>query len=73
MQEQLNRIGSIIREVREIEGWTQEQLANKTHLRIATISDIENGKCNFEFKTLTAISEALNCDIHISLFAKTGT
>lgn len=72
MQKQLNRIGSLIRELREIEGWTQEQLANKTHLRIATISDIENGKCNFEFKTLTAISEALNCEVNIGFILKGG-
>jgi len=46
---------------------TQEQLAEIMGSDIRYISNVECGKRNITFKTLSKLSEALNIDIH-SLF-----
>lgn len=66
----IKMLGERIKKIRESKSLTQNQLSKICGLRTATISDIENGKCNFEFKTLTAISEALNCEVNIVFIVK---
>ena len=44
---------------------TQSDLGNKTHMRQATISALENGEAGTQIKTLTDIQAALNLEIII--------
>lgn len=66
MNERLIHIGKNVRRLREYRSLTQEQLAEKADLRTATVSDVENGKQNFEIETLIKIAGALNCYLDIS-------
>ena len=66
MNQRLLHIGANVRRLREYRQLTQEQLAEKADMRIATISDIENAKQNFEIETLIRIASALNCYLDIS-------
>src|SRR6185312_17215006 len=45
----LEHIGSNIKELRRFRKLTQQELAEAAGLRLATISDIELGKANFQF------------------------
>ena len=54
-----------VRRLREYRSLTQDQLAEKADLRTATVSDVENGKQNFEIETLIRIAGALNCYLYI--------
>lgn len=62
----LQHIGGNIKKMRKYRKLTQDQLANEAGIRIATISDIESGKANFEINTLVRIASALNCYLDIS-------
>jgi len=62
----LQHIGNNIKELRKFRKWTQQQLADEAGIRMATISDIEAGKANFEINTLVRIASALNCYLDIS-------
>ena len=62
----LSSIGYIIKTTRTAKGLTQTQLADEASVRLATISDIEQGKANFQFNTLVRIATALNCYLYIS-------
>lgn len=42
---------------------TQEQMAEKLHVTRQAISNWETGKCQPDIETLTALSEALGCDV----------
>ena len=66
MNQRLIHIGANVRRLREYRQLTQEQLAEKADLRTATVSDVENGKQNFEIETLIRIAGALNCYLDIS-------
>lgn len=66
MNQRLLHIGMNVRLLREYRNLTQEQLAEKADLRTATVSDVENGKQNFEIETLIRIAGALNCYLDIS-------
>ena len=62
----LQSIGNNIKIARKIKGWSQQQLSEEAGIRIATVSDIESGKANFEINTLVRIASALNCYLDIS-------
>ena len=62
----LDHIGKNIKEIRKWRGLTQRELAEAAGVRLATISDIESGKANFQFNTLVKIATALNCYLDIS-------
>ena len=66
MSQRLIHIGMNVRRLREYRSLTQDQLAEKADLRTATVSDVENGKQNFEIETLIRIAGALNCYLDIS-------
>ncbi|MBL7073256.1 MAG: helix-turn-helix transcriptional regulator [Candidatus Omnitrophica bacterium] len=65
VSEELVQFCNIIRRRRKKIGWTQKELAKKTHLSQQTISFIENGYLNFSFKTLMKIAEVLDLKINI--------
>ena len=61
----LHHIGSNIRQLRKFRNMTQGQLAEAAGIRLATISDIESGKANFEINTLVKLASALRCSLDI--------
>ena len=63
----LQHIGILIKKMRKFRELTQQDLADKSGLRVATISDIESGKANFEINTLVRISSALNCFLDVTM------
>ena len=62
----LQHIGQNIRDLRKYRGLTQQELAEKSGIRTATVSDIEKGLANFEINTIIRIATALNCALDIS-------
>ncbi len=54
-----------LRKAREESGLTQEQLAEKSNIPRATITNIENGKRNATIKTLLSLGEAMGKSIRI--------
>ncbi len=52
-----------VRELREARGWSQAELANRSGVRRATISAIENAKTTgVDFETLEGLARALKVD-----------
>ena len=52
-----------LRDLRKKANLTQKELAEKTGLRQATISELENGKASPQHQTLKTLSDALDCSI----------
>lgn len=59
----LKKIGARIKEIREKQGMTQQDLADACNFEKANMSRIESGGSNFTVKTLYKISQALNTTI----------
>jgi len=53
--------GEVIRMLRELKGWTQEQLAEQSGLHAKNISLLENGKVNLLCST--AVNSSLKHDL----------
>ena len=52
-----------IREVREIKGWTQTELARRAGIRRATVNRIENARVKaIDLEVLEKLAKALGCD-----------
>ena len=49
--------------LRKRANFTQDALAEKLHVTRQAVSNWETGKCQPDVETLTALSEALGCDI----------
>ena len=64
-EEQRQRIGQRIAELRNANGMTQQDVADKTGLLRQHISRIEAGKYSVGFDTLQSIAEALGGTIDI--------
>lgn len=60
-----HQFGAAIRRQRKLQSLTQAQLGEKTHLRQATISALENGEGGIQLKTLTDVLAALNLELVI--------
>jgi len=58
-----DQLGAAIRRQRKLKSFTQAQLGEKTHLRQATISALENGEGGIQLKTLTDVLAALNLEL----------
>ena len=56
-------LGKKIRERRKILSMPQKQLADYTGLSVVTLSQIESGKANPSFETLSEIFHFLNLEI----------
>ena len=54
--------GEFLKMIREEEGISQKDLAEKSGLSYATINLIEQNKCNPNPITIAKLSKALNCD-----------
>lgn len=64
------RIAYEIRELREKEGLTQEQLAKKANLPRTTITKIESGNRNVTIDTLMTIAESTGKEVTITFSKK---
>lgn len=63
----LQDIGKVLKTAREISKLTQKEIAERTGLREATISDIEAGKTNFKIGTFIGIGVAIGSMVEIRL------
>lgn len=52
-----------VRELREKKGWSQQELAEKAGLGIATINNLENGRTVPNRATLKLVALALNVNV----------
>lgn len=59
----LKKIGSRIKEIRELKGISQQDLASTCNFEKANMSRIESGRTNFTISTLYKISQALEITI----------
>lgn len=66
-EEERQRIGQRIADLRKQKGMTQQDLADITGNQRNHISRIESGKYSVGFDTLQTIAEALDADIRIVL------
>ncbi|MGI5967567.1 MAG: helix-turn-helix domain-containing protein [Anaerotruncus rubiinfantis] len=55
-------LGENIVRLRQLKGWTQEDLAHYADLTVASISKIERGVTNPTLKTLDKIADALGVE-----------
>lgn len=53
--------GENLKRLRQDKGWTQGDLANRTGLRVATISQLERGEGDPKMSTLHKLLDALEC------------
>ena len=60
MKNMLDDFASEVRRKRNMSGYTQRQLAEKLHMSIRTILDLENGVSNPKFETVLLIAKELN-------------
>ncbi|MCD8207594.1 MAG: helix-turn-helix domain-containing protein [Bacteroidales bacterium] len=67
----LNDIGSLIRQLRERKGWTQQQLADTLWVSRQTISGWENGK-DMSFVDAVSVLRILGARVIIKLPDKEG-
>ena len=58
-----NKIGKLIKKIREEKGWSQEKLADKLFCERTKINKIENGKRYIKLDDLFSISEILEVSI----------
>lgn len=59
------KIGLRIKELRLLEGLTQERLANKAGLDKTYVNEVENGKRNVSIVNLEKIVDALNVSYQV--------
>ena len=67
------QIGNIIRRARKKQGLNQTQLSEKTGLRQATISQVENGRPSARIDTLLALFAALDLEFGVTPRSKDWT
>lgn len=73
MHDLLDDFASEVRRKRKIVGYTQIQLAEKLHMSICTIQDLENGISNPKTETVFLIARELNISIDAILFPELST
>ncbi len=57
-------LGTNIRKLRELRGYTQQNLADEINISQKSLSRIENGTISPTFSTLSKISNVLNLKLH---------
>lgn len=63
MNEKNYKFGKLLREIRQKNKLTQEELAHLSLINIRTLSNMENGKVNIDFDKLEILSEIFNVDL----------
>lgn len=56
------------REIREAQGKTQEELAQKANINRTTLSKIETGERNATVSTLLRLAQAMNMSLELRLY-----
>lgn len=59
------RIGNQLREKREDEGWSREQVAEMSGLTVATIRKVEEGVFNVPIDVVSRIADIYGCQLTI--------
>lgn len=57
------KINEKIKRIRELKGWTQEQIAEKLNMSISGYSNIERGGTNIQFTRLEQIAKILEMEL----------
>lgn len=68
MQKTYERLAFAVRNGRKREKLTQAELAERLHMSIRTIQDIENQKSNPKFETVVLICKELNISLDAILY-----
>lgn len=68
MQKTYERLAFAVRNGRKREKLTQAELAERLHMSIRTIQDIENQKSNPKFETIVLICKELNIGLDAVLY-----
>lgn len=63
MNENNYKFGKLVKEIRQKNKFTQEDLAHLSFINIRTISNIENGKIDIDLNKLEILSEILSIDL----------
>lgn len=64
-KEKRKEMGENIRELRDAQGWTQEQLGEIAGITAGNVRKIEAGRYNVRLDTLNQIAGVLNAEIKI--------
>jgi HTH-type transcriptional regulator/antitoxin HipB len=59
------QIGEALRRVRKAKGMTQKDVSQRTNLRIATISSLENGDPGTQMRTVMSVLSALDLEFSV--------
>lgn len=59
------QVGMMLKQARENEGWTAEQVAVMADVKPATIEKIEAGAFNVPFDVLSSVADVLGCEMTI--------
>lgn len=60
------QIGNALRRVRKAKGLTQKDVSERTNLRVATISSLENGDAGTQIRTILAVMMALQLEFRVA-------
>ena len=66
------QIGALLRRQRKQQGLTQTQLGERTNLRQATISALENGEASAKLRTIVDVMAALRLELVIRERTRAG-
>ncbi len=66
---QINKFGTVVCELREKAGLTQEQLAKLCHVHVRTIGRIEKGEIAIGLETILSLAKVFKCQPSV-LFEK---
>ena len=70
-REVVGRLGANVRRIREREGWTQEDAAERCDVSVQLLQRIEAGRTNFTAVTLARLCSGLGSDVR-ALFLPVG-
>lgn len=59
------QIGEALRRIRKSKGMTQKDVSQRTNLRVATISSLENGDPGTQLRTVMSVLSALGLEFVI--------
>lgn len=59
------QVGMNLRMVREVQGWTVEQVAKMADLKAATVEKIEAGAFNVPLDVLAKVADVIGCELTI--------
>ncbi len=70
---QLILLGARIRKLRQIKGWTQQELGERAEISYKYLGDIERGKENPTVNVLVKIADAFEIELSELLLSEQGT